>query len=59
MIESFFYGAWIGGQAVYWFFLRHQTALLGEEYWQMLKNATHADARAMITVSAAKYSRQS
>jgi hypothetical protein len=37
MIESFFYGAWIGGQAVYWFFLRHQTALLGEEYWQMLK----------------------
>jgi len=59
MIESFFYGAWIGGQAVYWFFLRHQTALRGEEYWQMLKNATHAELRVMVPVSVARCSRQS
>jgi hypothetical protein len=59
MIESFFYGAWIGGQAVYWFFFRHQTAVLGEEYWQMLKNAAYADARVMISVSVANCSQQS
>lgn len=35
MIESFLYGAWIGGQALYWLFLRHQTELLSEEYWRM------------------------
>jgi hypothetical protein len=36
MIQSFFYGTWICGQVLYWFFLRHQTALLREEYWRML-----------------------
>jgi len=35
MIESFLYWAWIGGQAVYWFFLRYQTEILGEECWRM------------------------
>jgi hypothetical protein len=35
MIESFLYGAWIGGQALYWLFLRHQTEFLGEEYWRV------------------------
>jgi hypothetical protein len=34
MIESFLYGAWIGGQALYWLFLRHRTEFLGEEYWR-------------------------
>jgi len=34
MIESFLYGASIGGQALYWLFLRHQTEFLGEEYWR-------------------------
>jgi hypothetical protein len=27
--------AWIGGQALYWHFLRHQTELLSKEYWRM------------------------
>jgi hypothetical protein len=35
MIETFLYGAWIGGQALYWLFLRDQTESLGEEYWRM------------------------
>jgi hypothetical protein len=27
--------AWIGGQALYWLFLRHQTEPIGKEYWRM------------------------
>jgi hypothetical protein len=27
--------AWIGGQALYWLFLRHPTELIGKEYWRM------------------------
>ena len=27
--------AWIGGQALYWLFLRHQTEFFGDEYWRM------------------------
>jgi hypothetical protein len=37
MIESFLYGTWIGGQVFYWFFLRHQTHLLGALYWEALQ----------------------
>jgi len=37
MIESFLYGTWIGGQVFYWFFLRHQTRLLGTLYWEALQ----------------------
>jgi hypothetical protein len=37
MIESFLYGTWIGGQAFYWLFLRHQTHLLGTLYWEALQ----------------------
>jgi len=36
MIESFLYLTWIGGQAVYWLFLRLQTETLGDQYWQAL-----------------------
>jgi hypothetical protein len=35
MIESFLYGAWIGGQALYWLFLKHQTEFIGDEYWRV------------------------
>jgi hypothetical protein len=34
MIESFLYGAWIGGQVLYRFFLKHQTQALGARYWE-------------------------
>jgi hypothetical protein len=37
MIESFLYGTWIGGQALYWFFLRPQTHLLSVLYWEALR----------------------
>ncbi len=37
MIESFLYGTWIGGQVLYWFFLRPQTHLLGILYWEALQ----------------------
>jgi hypothetical protein len=37
MIESFLCGTWIGGQVFYWFFLRHQTHLLGALYWEALQ----------------------
>ena len=37
MIESFLCGTWIGGQVFYWFFLRHQTHLLGTLYWEALQ----------------------
>jgi len=37
MIESFVYGTWIGGQVLYWFFLRHQTHVLGTLYWEALQ----------------------
>jgi hypothetical protein len=37
MIESFLCGTWIGGQVFYWFFLRHQTHLLGALYWEALR----------------------
>jgi len=43
MIESFVYVAWIGGQVLYWFFLRHQTELLDKEYWQQLRSLTLLD----------------
>ena len=43
MIESFLYGTWICGQVLYWFFLRPQTALLGEECWRMLNILTRRD----------------
>jgi hypothetical protein len=35
MIESFLYGTWIGGQALYWLFLKCQTELLCQECWRM------------------------
>jgi len=34
MIESFLYGTWIGGQFLYWLFLRHQTHVHGSLYWE-------------------------
>ena len=37
MIESFLYGTWIGGQALYWFFLKHQTQVYGARYWEALQ----------------------
>jgi len=37
MIESFFYGACIGGQTLYWFFLKHQTEVLGTRFWEALR----------------------
>jgi len=37
MIESFLCGTWIGGQVFYWFFLKHQTHLLGTLYWEALQ----------------------
>jgi hypothetical protein len=37
MVESFVYGTWIGGQILYWFFLRHQTHVLGTLYWEALQ----------------------
>jgi hypothetical protein len=37
MIESFLYGTWIGGQALYWFFFRYQTHSLGLLYWKALQ----------------------
>jgi hypothetical protein len=45
MIESFLYGTWICGQVLYWFFLRHETALLGEECWRMLNILTCRDVQ--------------
>jgi|HubBroStandDraft_6_1064221.scaffolds.fasta_scaffold46685_2 hypothetical protein len=36
MIESFLYWTWICGQVLYWFFLRHETAICTEESWRML-----------------------
>jgi hypothetical protein len=45
VIESFLYGTWIGGQVLYWFFLKQQTALLGEEYWQMLNRLIYPGVR--------------
>lgn len=45
MIESFLCATWIGGQVLYWSFLKHQTALQGEEYWRMLKSLIRADFR--------------
>ena len=38
MIESFIYATWIGGQALYWFFLRYQTQLYGALYWEALQH---------------------
>jgi hypothetical protein len=35
MIEPFLYWTWIGGQAVYWLFLKYQTEILDEECWRM------------------------
>jgi len=37
MIERFVSWAWIGGQAFYWFFLRHQTHACGALYWDALQ----------------------
>jgi hypothetical protein len=45
MIESFLYGTWICGQGLYWFFLRHETALHGEECWRMLSILTWRDVQ--------------
>lgn len=36
MIESFLYGTWIGGQVLYWLFLKHQTQVYGALYWEAL-----------------------
>ena len=36
MVEAFTYGTCIFGQALYWFFLRDQTALCVEKCWRML-----------------------
>lgn len=35
MIESFLYTTRMGGQALYWLFLKYQTEILGEECWRM------------------------
>jgi hypothetical protein len=37
MIERFLYSAVIGGQVLYWFFLRHQTHAYGTLYWEALQ----------------------
>lgn len=34
MIESFVSVNWIGGQILYWFFLRGKTACLVHQYWE-------------------------
>jgi hypothetical protein len=37
MIERFLYWAWIGGQVLYWFFLRRRTHAHGTLYWEALQ----------------------
>jgi hypothetical protein len=37
MIESFLYGTWIGGQVLYWFFLKPLTQLHGARYWEVFE----------------------
>ena len=37
MIESFLYGTCVGGQLLYWLFLRPQTHLQGALYWEALQ----------------------
>jgi hypothetical protein len=44
MIGSFVCGSWIGGQVLYWFFLRYQTDLLGTLYWDALQVRLGGDA---------------
>jgi hypothetical protein len=34
MIEFFFWGALIFGQALYWSFFRDQTEVVSDEYWK-------------------------
>ena len=34
MIESFVYGTWIGGQVLYWFFLKHLTQDCRPRFWE-------------------------
>lgn len=34
MIETFLYGTWIGGQVLYWFFLKYQTQVYGARFWE-------------------------
>ena len=34
MIESFLYGTWIGGQVLYWLFLKYQTQVYGARFWE-------------------------
>ena len=45
MIESFLYGTWIGGQVLYWFFLKSHTALGDEECWWMLNGLAYRDVQ--------------
>jgi hypothetical protein len=37
MIEGFVSWAWIGGQVLYWFFLRPRTHVVGTLYWEALQ----------------------
>jgi hypothetical protein len=34
MIESFFFGTWIGGQTLYWLFFKARTETACEEFWE-------------------------
>jgi hypothetical protein len=36
LLESFLYGSWIGGQTLFWFFLKHQTEIREKQYWEAL-----------------------
>lgn len=35
MIPSFLYGTWMGGQVLYWFLLKEQTAVVSNMCWQL------------------------
>jgi hypothetical protein len=37
MIESFLYGTRVGGQVLYWFFLKHQKQAEGARCWEALQ----------------------
>jgi hypothetical protein len=45
MIESFLYGTWIGGQVLYWFFLKGHTELRNEECWRNVQSGYRLSPR--------------
>ena len=39
MFKTFFYGAWIGGQTLYWFYFKLQTDSICDQFWEMWRKA--------------------